>query len=159
MKKIEATIDPVALDAIWRLLAEAGIDGRLTVTEVRLENLGRFYERETTAENPWKPRLRLDLIVSDRQTESAVDVILRQAKLAGGRGTGGYIDILSLDATLEISPGELCQPSKERRISHAVGKQITDCGEIQPAHDPREESSEQKEVPGSECPSKHSVNP
>jgi nitrogen regulatory protein PII len=115
MKKIEAVIDPAALGAIKLHLAEAGIDGRLTVTEVSgLENLGRFYQHETTAENPWKPCLRIDLIVSDRQTESAVNIILRQANLTRGRGTGGHINILSLDATLEISTGELCQPSWEK---------------------------------------------
>ena len=53
MKKIEAITDPPALDAIKRHLAEAGIDGRLIVTEASgLENLGRFYQHETTAENP-----------------------------------------------------------------------------------------------------------
>ena len=115
MKKIEAIINPAALDAIKLHLAEAGIDGRLTMTEVSgLENLGRFYQHETTAQNPWKPCLRIDLIVSDRQTESTVNIILRQANLAGGRGTGGHINILSLDATLEISAEELCQPSKEK---------------------------------------------
>ena len=115
MKKIEAIIDAAALDAIKLHLAEAGIDGRLTVTEVSgLDNLGRFYQHETTAENPWKPCLRIDLIVSDRQAESAVNIILRQANLAGGRGTGGHINILSLDATLEISTQKLCQPSKEK---------------------------------------------
>jgi nitrogen regulatory protein PII len=115
MKKIEAIIDPAALDEIKVHLAEAGIDGRLTVTEVSgLENLGRFYQHETTAENPWKPCLRIDLIVSDRQTESAVNIILRQANLACGRGTGGHINILPLDATLEISTEELGQPSKEK---------------------------------------------
>jgi len=114
MKKIEAVIDPAALDAIKVHLAQAGIDGRLTVTEVSgLENLGRFYQHDTAAENPWKPRLRIDLIVSDRQTESAINIIMRQAKLAGGRGTGGHVNILSLDATLEISTEEPPQPSKE----------------------------------------------
>src|SRR6516165_11638021 len=107
MKKIEAIIDAAALDAIKLHLAEAGIDGRLTVTEVSgLDNLGRFYQHKTTAENPWKPCLRIDLIVSDRQTESAVNIMLRQANLAGGQGTSGYINILSLDATLEISTEE-----------------------------------------------------
>ena len=106
MKKIEATLDPVALDAIWRQLAEAGIDGRLTVTEVRgLENLGRFYEHETTAENPWK---RLDLIVSDRQTESSVDLILRQAKLADGRAVSQLIMSSSSFASISQVSG-LCQ--------------------------------------------------
>jgi nitrogen regulatory protein PII len=108
MKKIEAIIDPAALDAIKLHLAEVGIDGRLIVTEASgLQNLGRFYQHETTAENPWKPCLRIDLIVSDRQTESAVNIILRQANLAGGRGTGGHINILSLDASLEIGTEEL----------------------------------------------------
>jgi hypothetical protein len=83
------------------------------VTEVSgLENLGRFYQHEATAENPWKPCLRIDLIVSDRQTESAVNIILRQANLAGRQRTGGHINILPLDATLEISTEEL-QSSKE----------------------------------------------
>jgi nitrogen regulatory protein PII len=116
MKKIEAIIDAAALDAIKLHLAEAGIDGRLTVTEVSgLDNLGRFYQHKTTAENPWKPCLRIDLIVSDRQTESAVNIILRQANLAGGRRTGGHINILSLDATLEISAEETSSLPKEKR--------------------------------------------
>ena len=114
VKNIEAIIDPAALDAVKLHLAQAGIDGRLTVTEVSgLENLGRFYRHEPTAENPWKPCLKIDLIVSDRQIESAVNIILRQANLAGERGTGGHINILSLDATLEISTEELRQPPKE----------------------------------------------
>ena len=107
MKKIEAIIDTAALDAIKLHLAEAGIDGRLTVTEVSgVDTLGRFYQLETIGENPWKPCLRIDLIVSERQTESAVHIILREANLAGGRGSGGHINILSLDATLEISAEE-----------------------------------------------------
>ena len=113
VKKIEAIINPAALDAVKLHLAQAGIDGRLTVTEASgLENLGRFYQHQPTAENPWRPCLRIDLIVSDRQTESTVNIILRQANLAGG--TTGHINILSLDATLEISTEELDQRSKEK---------------------------------------------
>jgi len=115
MKKIEAIIDPAALDAIKLHFAEAGIDGRLTVTQVSgLEDLGRFYQRQTNAENPWKSCLRIDLIVSDRQTESAINIILRRANLVGGRATGGHINILSLDATLEISTEEPRQPPKDK---------------------------------------------
>src|SRR6516225_158991 len=103
MKKIEAVIDPAALEAVKLHLVEAGIDGRLTVTEVNgIEKLGRLYELETASKDPWKPCLRIDLIVSDRQTQSAVNIILRHANLAdSGRG-GGHINILPLDATLEI---------------------------------------------------------
>jgi nitrogen regulatory protein PII len=144
MKKIEAIIDPAALDEIKVHLAEAGIDGRLTVTEVSgLENLGRFYQHETTAENPWKPCLRIDLIVSDRQTESAVNIILRQANLAGGRGTGGHINILSLDATLEISTEELRQPSKEKN-GPSRRERVPTRG-VRPAFTP--EGSKQESVP------------
>jgi nitrogen regulatory protein PII len=115
MKKIEAIIDPASLDAIKLHFAEAGIDGRITVTQVSgLEDLGRFYQHQTNTENPWKSCLRIDLIVSDRQTESAINIILRQANLAGGRATSGHINILSLDATLEISTEELRQPSKDK---------------------------------------------
>jgi nitrogen regulatory protein PII len=103
MKKIEAVIDPAALEDVRFHLAEAGIDGRITVAEVSaLENLGRFYQIQTSRQNPWKPCLRVDLIVSDRKTESAVNIILQHANLAGQHATGGHINILSLDATLEI---------------------------------------------------------
>ena len=119
MKKIEAVIDPAALEAVKLHLVEAGIDGRLTVTEVNgIEKLGRFYELETASENPWKPCLRIDLIVSDRQTQSAVNIILRHANLAdSGRG-GGHINILPLDATLEIgteNPQPPSSPQKSRK--------------------------------------------
>jgi nitrogen regulatory protein PII len=141
MKKIEAIVDPAALDAIKLHLAEAGIDGRLTVTEVSgLENLGRFYQHETTAENPWKPCLRIDLIVSDRQTESAVNIILRQANLAGGRGTGGHINILPLDATLEISTEELHQPFKEK--SGPPRRERTPTRGVRPAFTPEGSTQE-----------------
>ena len=143
MKKIEAIIDPAALDAIKLHLAEVGIDGRLIVTEASgLQNLGRFYQHETTAENPWKPCLRIDLIVSDRQTESALNIILRQANLAGGRGTGGHINIFSLDASLEISTEELRQPFKEK--NGPPRRERTPTRGVRPAFTP--EGSKQESV-------------
>jgi nitrogen regulatory protein PII len=131
MKKIEAVIDPAALGAIKLHLAESGIDDRLTVTEISgLQNLGRFYQHETTAENLWKPCLRIDLILSDRQTEAAVNIILRQGNTTGGRGACGHINILSLDATLEISAEELLQeknglPGRERTRSRGIRPTFT----------------------------------
>ena len=118
MKKIEAVIDPAALDAVKLHLAHAGIDGRLTVTEVNgIESLGRFYELRTNGQDQWKPCLRLDLIVSDRQTQSAVNVILQHANLAGSGGSGGHINILPVDATLEIG-AENPEPSfKDKGVS------------------------------------------
>jgi nitrogen regulatory protein PII len=120
MKKIEAVIDPAALEVVKLHLAEAGIDGRLTVTEVSgIEKLGRFYELQTASENPWKPCLKIDLIVSDRQTQSAVNIILRHANLIGSGGTCGHINILPLDATLEIGTENPQPPSNPQRSAKA----------------------------------------
>ena len=118
MKKIEAVIDPAALDAVKMHLAHAGIDGRLTVTEVNgIESLGRFYEIHTNGQDQWKPCLRLDLIVSDRQTQSTVNVILQHANLADSGSSGGHINILPLDATLEIGAANPQPSSKDKGVS------------------------------------------
>jgi nitrogen regulatory protein PII len=116
MKKIEAVIDPAALEAVKLHLVEAGIDGRLTVTEVNgIENLGRFYELRATSEDQWKPCLKIDLIVSERQTQSTVNIILQHANLMGSGG--GHINILPLDATLEIGPENPQPPPKVKGVS------------------------------------------
>ena len=117
MKKIEAVIDPAALEAVNLHLVEAGIDGRLTVTEVSgIEKLGRFYELQTASEDRWKPCLKIDLIVSDRQTQSAVNIILRHANLVGSGGSSGHINILPLDATLEIGTENPQPPSNPQKL-------------------------------------------
>src|SRR5271166_3708177 len=118
MKKIEAVIDPAALEAVKLHLVEAGIDGRLTVTEVNgIENLGRFYELRATSEDQWKPCLKIDLIVSDRQTQSTVNIILQHANLMGSGGSAGHINILPLDATLEIGTETPEPSSKDKGVS------------------------------------------
>jgi nitrogen regulatory protein PII len=101
MKMIEAVIDPSTLEALRTYLARAGIDGRLTITKVNsIENLGPCRELGKTNQNQWKPSLRVDLVVSDRQTQAAVNIILQHANLA--RSVSGQINILSLDAVLGI---------------------------------------------------------
>ena len=118
MKKIEAVIDPAALDAVKLHLADAGIDGRLTVTEVNgIESLGRFYELRITSQDQWRPCLKIDLVVSDRQTQSTVNIILQHANLVGSGGSGGHINILPLDATLEIGAENPQPSSKDKGVS------------------------------------------
>jgi nitrogen regulatory protein PII len=114
MKKIEAIIDPETLEAVKLHLAEVGIGGRLTVIQANgLEDIARFYQFEASGESPWKPCLKLDLIVSDRQAHAAVNVILQHAKPTDRSGTSAHINILSLDATLAPTPEEVCNASKE----------------------------------------------
>lgn len=112
MKKIEAVIDPAALEAVKLHLSDAGIDSRLTVAEANsIEGLGRFYALRTTGQHQWKPCLKFDLIVSDRQVQSTVNIILHQANLAGSGG--GHINILPLEATLEIGAENIELRSQE----------------------------------------------
>jgi nitrogen regulatory protein PII len=122
MKKIEAVIDPAALEAVKLHLADVGIDGRLTVTEVKgIESLGRFYELRTANQDQWKPCLKIDLIVSDRKARSAVNIILQRANLVGWGGGTGHISILPLDATLEIGAENPKSPSNDEEVSNTRG--------------------------------------
>ena len=117
MKKVEAIIDPAALNEVKLHLADAGIDGRLTVTEVSgIERPYRSYELRTTGRDQWKPYLKIDLIVSDQQAESTVNIILRHANLVNSAGSGGHINILTLDATIEIAENPK-PPSKDKGVS------------------------------------------
>jgi nitrogen regulatory protein PII len=84
MKKIEAVIDPAALDALKLHLADAGIDGRLRVTEVNgIENLGRFCKLQTPSQDQCRPCLKIDLVVSERQTQSTVNIHIATRELNG----------------------------------------------------------------------------
>jgi nitrogen regulatory protein PII len=114
MKKIEATIDPETLAAVKLRLAEAGIGGRLTVIQANcLENIARFFQFEASGESPLKQCLRLDFIVSDRQAQSAINLVLQHAKPANPLGTQVQINIFSLDPTLESAPEIDCTAGKE----------------------------------------------
>jgi len=116
MKKIEAIIDPETLEAVKLHLAEVGIGGRLTVIQASdLEDIARFYQFQASGESPWKPCLRLDLIVSDRQAHAAVNVILQYAKPTDRPGTNAHINILSLDASLAPTPEGISNATKENR--------------------------------------------
>jgi nitrogen regulatory protein PII len=83
VKKIEAIIGPDTLEAVKLHLAEVGIGGRLTVIQAKgVEGITRFYQCESSGEVQSKPCLLIDLIVSDRQVDPAVNVILQHAKQA-----------------------------------------------------------------------------
>ena len=106
MKKIEAVIDRAGLEALEIHLAQAGIEGRPTLTQISIiETLGRFYGLREARDARWKPCVKLDLIVSDCETQSAVNMILQHANLVRSGGCGGQINILPLDVMREISAG------------------------------------------------------
>jgi hypothetical protein len=59
----------------------------------------------------------IDLIVSDRQAECLRQHHLQHANLVGSGGSVGHINILALDATLEIGAENPKPPSKDQRVS------------------------------------------
>ena len=116
MKKIEAVIDPETLERVKLRLAEVGIGGRLTVVRASgLEDIARFYQFEASGESPWKPCLRLDLIVSDRQAHAAINIILQYANPLDRQGTKAHVNVFSLEATLQNAPEVDKTPPKEIR--------------------------------------------
>jgi nitrogen regulatory protein PII len=118
VKKIEAIIGPDTFEAVKLHLAEVGIGGRLTVIQAKgVEGITRFYQCESSGEVQSKPCLIINLIVSNRQVDPAVNVILQHAKPNDGQGISVHINIVSLDATFATAPDEISKPSNENRKS------------------------------------------
>ncbi len=106
MKKIEAVIRPEDLDGIRVSLQEKGIVG-MTVSEVQ----GRGRQKGICLQ--WRAgeyrvefleKLRLDLIVDDKDVETAIEAISRVAKT--GKNGDGKIFIYPVEDVIRISTGE-----------------------------------------------------
>ena len=106
MKKIEAIIRPERLDAVRTALEEKGIVG-MTVAEVQ----GRGRQKGVCLQ--WRageycveflPKLRLDMIVDDKDVETAIAAITAIART--GKNGDGKIFISSVEEVVRISTGE-----------------------------------------------------
>jgi nitrogen regulatory protein P-II 1 len=100
MKKIEAIIKPFKLTEVKDALNELGIQG-MTVTEVK--GFGRqkghteiYRGSEYTVD--FLPKIKVELVVADGQTEAAVAAIVRAAK-TGKIGDGKVFVSAIEDAT------------------------------------------------------------
>jgi nitrogen regulatory protein PII len=102
MKKIEAVIPRSQLNAVRVALEQRGIRGGLTLTEVQWSD-----SREPSAVSDdsqgLQNRVKLELMVGDRQTPKAIDIILRHA-CPGSDPEHGHIVVLDVDETLQIRP-------------------------------------------------------
>ncbi len=81
MKKVEAIIKPFTIDAVKAELELAGVTG-ITTYEVR--GFGRQKGRTELYRGSeyivdFKPKLKLEVIVRDEQTDAVVDAIQRKA--------------------------------------------------------------------------------
>jgi nitrogen regulatory protein P-II 1 len=106
MKKIEAIIKPFKLDEVREALSEIGVSG-LTVTEVK--GFGRqkgHTELYRGAEYvvDFLPKLKLELVVSESQTERAVEAIVNAART--GKIGDGKIFVTSVEQVIRIRTGE-----------------------------------------------------
>ena len=106
MKRIDAIIKPFKLEDVKAALTELGIVG-MTVTEVK--GFGRqkghteiYRGSEYTVD--FLPKLKLELVVPDGQTDNAVDAI-RQAAATGKIGDG-KIFVSNVETAIRIRTGE-----------------------------------------------------
>src|SRR5258708_40055023 len=100
MKKIEAIIPPSSLGMVRAELVRRGVCGNLTVTEVRHgETHGPF---SGNADESLKDKIKVELIIPDRQIDKAINVILRHA-LTESSDRHGHVTILNVDEILQIT--------------------------------------------------------
>lgn len=106
MKKVEAVIRHFKLEDVKNALAEQGIHG-MTVTEVR--GFGRqkghteMY-RGTEYAVDFVPKVKLEVICSDEQLRTVIDIVLRTAQT--GQIGDGKIFVGNLENVIRIRTGE-----------------------------------------------------
>ena len=106
MKKVEAIIKPFKLDEVKDALSEVGIQG-MTVTEVK--GFGRTGGKKEVYRGSayvvdFVPKVKVEIAVSDEQTQQVLDAIEKSAKT--GRIGDGKIFVSSIDKAVRIRTGE-----------------------------------------------------
>lgn len=106
MKKVEAIIRPEDLDGVRLSLQEKGIVG-MTVEEVQ----GRGRQKGVCLQ--WRageycveflPKVRMDMIVDDKDVETAIEAIIKAART--GKNGDGKIFIYPVEDVVRVSSGE-----------------------------------------------------
>jgi nitrogen regulatory protein PII len=95
MKKLEAIIVPGKLDAVRAELESLGMHATLTLTDVQQaaeQNASTLPDTETP--RLLTDRLKVELIVGDRQAQKAVEVLTQY----------GQVALLRVNETLQIVP-------------------------------------------------------
>ncbi len=106
MKKIEAIIKPFKLEEVKDALGEIGIEG-MTVTEVK--GFGRqkghteiYRGSEYTVD--FLPKIKLELVVADKQVDAAVATIVKAAKT--GKIGDGKVFVSNVENAVRIRTDE-----------------------------------------------------
>ena len=106
MKKIEAIIKPFKLDEVKEALHEIGVSG---ITVLEAKGFGRqkgHTELYRGAEYvvDFLPKVKLEVVVSDDQTDRVVEAISNAAQT--GRIGDGKIFVSTIDKAIRIRTGE-----------------------------------------------------
>jgi nitrogen regulatory protein PII len=106
MKKIEAIIKPFKLEEVKDALGEIGIEG-MTVTEVK--GFGRqkghteiYRGSEYTVD--FLPKIKVELVLTDKQVEAAVATIVKAAKT--GKIGDGKVFVSPVETAIRIRTDE-----------------------------------------------------
>ena len=106
MKKIEAIIKPFKLEEVKDALSEVGIEG-MTVTEVK--GFGRqkghteiYRGSEYTVD--FLPKIKIEIVVADKQQEPAVLAIIKSAKT--GKIGDGKVFVSTVEQAVRIRTEE-----------------------------------------------------
>jgi nitrogen regulatory protein PII len=106
VRAIVAIIKPHKLDDVTEALRDTGVQG-MTITEVRGHGRQRGHTevyRGAEYAVEFIPKLRLDIVVDDRDAEKVADVIAAAGKT--GKIGDGKIWIGPLDTVIRIRTGE-----------------------------------------------------
>jgi nitrogen regulatory protein PII len=106
MKKIEAIIKPFKLEEVKDALSEIGIEG-MTVSEVK--GFGRqkghteiYRGSEYTVD--FLPKIKIELVIGDAQTEAAIGAIIKSAKT--GKIGDGKVFVSAVEQAVRIRTEE-----------------------------------------------------
>src|SRR5437870_2221783 len=106
MKKVEAIIKPFKLEEVKAALGDIGIEG-MTVSEVK--GFGRqkghteiYRGSEYTVD--FLPKIKLEIVISDAKSDSAVAAIVKSAKT--GKIGDGKVFVSKIDEAVRIRTDE-----------------------------------------------------
>ncbi len=101
MKKIEAVIPSSRLDAVRLELERLGICGKLTLTEVQQGDTNpTSIPNEGESAGLFQHRIKVELLVSDRQADKIINVILRHAPTDSSEDHG-HVTLLDVCQVLQ----------------------------------------------------------
>lgn len=107
MKKIEAIIRPLRLEAVKSALAEAGVTG-MTVSDVRGSGRGGGHAPSTFRGEEYiirmPPKVKLEITVRDEDVGEVIDLLLEHART--GEEGDGWIFVLPAAEAVRIRTGE-----------------------------------------------------